>query len=673
MSITPSLLRAQIALLISIALLFSSYHPPVEALSQSGPDDAASDFSPLPDFDIRHSLKQRGGNESKRARLNISRSAGQQAVLRFDDLGLPHHIFSMSGPLTSISRDDAATVARRFVRDNRALFQISDRQLDGARVSARATDGRSGFTRLALEQRQNGVRVFGADMLFIIDRDGRLVSQSGSFIPDIESLALDPSPAIGALDALYRAAAECGAELRAGVAAVEERLPSRHRVVFSSSDIDDRSEASLVFYPITGRDLRLAYQVLLYGAAGRVDSYLLLIDARTGRLLRRNSLTYAADARVFTKENPVVSVEREVVTLDGDPTASPSGWLSGTRLEGNNTQVTYNPTADQNGGEMIEANSDGGFDFPLELSSNRTPVDFFKASAANLFYWINNAHDRFYALGFDEASRNFQADNFDRGGRGGDAIHAETLHGSSLDPRSGLVRNNAFFASTLEGTPPLIAMLLWEFNIDGQVVRLDSSYDAGVIIHEFTHGVSTRLTGTDNEIGLSGSLQGRGMGEGWSDFFAMSFLNGDDRAIEDLFPTGSYITQRARGVRNYPYTTRLDMNPLTFGDIRPNNAVHSQGTVWCSMLWDIRQALIERYGFEAGRTIAERLVIDGLKFTPRMPLFTDARDAILLADRTTNAGANQEIIWRAFARRGLGAKATTTSTPPQTGFRLTAS
>ncbi|HWP44642.1 MAG TPA: M36 family metallopeptidase, partial [Blastocatellia bacterium] len=537
-----------------------------------------------------------------------------------------------------------------------------------------ATDERAGFTRLALEQRANGIRVFGRDMLFIIDREGRLVSESGSFVPEIERLALERAPSLGAVEAFYRAAAECGAELKAGVSAVEDRLAGRERVVFASSEVDGRSEASLVYYPLTESDVRLAYQVLYYGASAGFDSYLVIIDARTGRLLRRDSLTFAASARVFTKENPVASAGREVVSLDGDPVASPLGWASGGRTEGNNTRVSYNPFADQNGGEVVEAASDGSFDFPLDLAAGSSPVDYFKASAANLFYWVNVAHDRFHALGFDEPSRNFQADNFDRGGRGGDLIHAETLRGAKIDPdRGGLIRNNAFFATTLDGTPPLLAMLLWEFDLDGRRVELDSSYDAGVIIHEFTHGVSTRLTGTDNSIGLSGSIQGRGMGEGWSDFFALSFLSGGDRAQDDCFSIGSYVTQRARGVRAYPYTTRLDRDPLTFGDIQANSQVHAQGTVWCSMLWDMRQALVERYRFERGREIAERLVIDGLKLTPIAPLFTDARDAILLADRITNAGANQEIIWRAFARRGLGAKAATSPELQQMGFRIAAS
>jgi hypothetical protein len=161
------------------------------------------------------------------------------------------------------------------------------------------------------------------------------------------------------------------------------------------------------------------------------------------------------------------------------------------------------------------------------------------------------------------------------------------------------------------------------------------------------------------------------MGEGWSDFFAHSFLI-DGQPIDGAYPAGVYLTRRDRGIRVYPYSTSFASDPLTFGDIQYNSEVHAVGTVWCSMLWDMRQALVERYGLAAGRESAERLVINGLKLLPLAPTFVDARDAILLADRMTNDGANQDLIWRAFARRGLGYSALTVLTTPSTGFRLSA-
>jgi extracellular elastinolytic metalloproteinase len=75
--------------------------------------------------------------------------------------------------------------------------------------------------------------------------------------------------------------------------------------------------------------------------------------------------------------------------------------------------------------------------------------------------------------------------------------------------------------------------------------------------------------------------------------------------------------------------------------------------------------LVDKYGFDAdiyngtgGNNKAIQLVIDGLKLQPCGPGFVDARNAILKADSINNGGANRAIIWKAFAKRGLGYSAT---------------
>ncbi|HXG95146.1 MAG TPA: M36 family metallopeptidase [Blastocatellia bacterium] len=662
-----------------IALVALAYQLPIAANVNRAPRSkelVISNFELLPNFDARQLHSRRASSDVERKRRTVVAQAASpdKIILRWnDELDLPHHLFSADAPLTRESNDDAEAIAKRFVRDNFALFEINQSELDASRVAARSVDKSSGFTRLALEQRVGGVRVADSEMLFILDERGRIVSESGSFIPGLARRSPDSTPHLTPEQALRSAVGSCGAELRAPIQSREDHLPTRDRFLFSSDEIDDRTEASLVYYPITRDDVRLAYQVMLYGAPTALDAYLVVVDARTGELLRRDSLTYALDApagRVFTKENPTVSVDREIVSFAGDQTASPQGWVADNRTRGNNGEVFIN--TDLSGGRNARANADGNFDFPLDLTPGRSPIDSADASATNLFYWVNVAHDRFHSLGFNEQSRNFQTNNFNRGGRGGDAVRADTLRGAAINPAdtNQLVRNNAYFQISLEGTPPLLAMLMWTANVNGQTIELDSSYDAGVIIHEYTHGVSTRLSGTDNAVGLR-SLQGSGMGEGWSDFFAMSFLNNGE-PLDRAVATGSYVTQQARGVRAFPYSTSFATDPLTFGDIQYNTEVHAQGTVWCTILWDMRQAFVERYGFDAGRETAERLVLNGLKTLPISPTFVDARDAILLADRLTNNGANQDLIWRAFARRGLGRSASTSLTPPSEGFRLAA-
>ncbi len=106
----------------------------------------------------------------------------------------------------------------------------------------------------------------------------------------------------------------------------------------------------------------------------------------------------------------------------------------------------------------------------------------------------------------------------------------------------------------------------------------------------------------------------------------------------------------------------MTVNPLTYADLPATGGqVHAVGTIWATMLWDMTWFLIDEYGWDpdlyngtGGNNIAMQLVLDGMKLQPCSPGFEDGRDAILAADAAANGGANECIIWNAFARRGLG-------------------
>jgi len=61
---------------------------------------------------------------------------------------------------------------------------------------------------------------------------------------------------------------------------------------------------------------------------------------------------------------------------------------------------------------------------------------------------------------------------------------------------------------------------------------------------------------------------------------------------------------------------------------------------------------------DLGAAVSDRLVLEGMKFTPCSPSFLNARDGILQADQGLNAGANRCRIWTVFARHGMGVSAT---------------
>lgn len=195
---------------------------------------------------------------------------------------------------------------------------------------------------------------------------------------------------------------------------------------------------------------------------------------------------------------------------------------------------------------------------------------------------------------------------------------------------------------------------------------IDGDLDNGVVAHEYGHGISNRLTG--GPVNVSCLQNGEQMGEGWSDWFGLMVTIEPGDQGEDIRGIGTYDigqTTTGTGIRTFPYSTDFAINPQTYADIIGCTFPHCVGEVWAGMLWEMTWDLIAQYGFDpdfyngtGGNNIAMQLVMDGLKLQPCSPGFVTGRDAILMADQLSNGGANQCLIWDAFARRGLGLSAT---------------
>ena len=193
--------------------------------------------------------------------------------------------------------------------------------------------------------------------------------------------------------------------------------------------------------------------------------------------------------------------------------------------------------------------------------------------------------------------------------------------------------------------------------------RLDGDFDNGIMSHEYTHGISGRLTGGRLN---SGCLQTgeEANGEGWSDFLALVVTAKPGDAGNTLRGVGTYVTREPNngvGIRIYPYTNDMSIDKHTYDDIIADTEVHDVGEVWTSVLWDLYWRFVDIYGWNAdvknissGNGKMVRLVFDAMKIQPCNPGFLDARDAILAADRADFNGDNQCLIWETFARRGMG-------------------
>ncbi|HEX8507526.1 MAG TPA: T9SS-dependent M36 family metallopeptidase [Hymenobacter sp.] len=204
---------------------------------------------------------------------------------------------------------------------------------------------------------------------------------------------------------------------------------------------------------------------------------------------------------------------------------------------------------------------------------------------------------------------------------------------------------------------------------DGSGPEIDGDFDNGIIAHEYGHGISNRLTGGPNNVSCLGNAEQAG--EGWSDWFGLMMTTKPGDTGAKVRGIGTYASGQpttGRGIRPAPYSTDFAVNNFTYAATNNTAAIsqpHGIGFVWATMIWDLNWALVDKYGYNAdlyrgkgGNNIAMQLVMDGLKLQVCSPGFVDARNAILAADLADYDGANQELIWRVFARRGLGFSAT---------------
>ena len=558
-------------------------------------------------------------------------------------------------------------IALDFVSRNRSMLGLSEEDLEDFEVSARYVDSHTGVAHLYLKQRFQGIEIRGNILNVNVSADGAVTNLSHRFTPSPRESADETVPLLDPVEALRLAAAHLGMTSDGDMEIVETSGDVSRETLIAAESISLRPvRARLIFEPVSSSELRLAWHFAIFERLSP-RYWSIGIDAATGEALFCLDLARRAEYEVFPLpcENPD-DCERQIVENPSDAIASPYGWhdVDGaegaeyTITRGNNVHAFTDKDMDES--PDVDGEADGGAG--LEFSGDAVPLDLDlspllqpEAPTANLFYLNNIAHDLLYCYGFDEASGNFQENNYGNGGEQNDPVLAKAQYGGQAGQF-----NNGYFITPADGENPEMKVLLWNETSPWR----DGSFSAPLVFHEYAHGLTNRLTGGPSEVECLANIEQ--MGEGWSDFFAMVFT----AKATDVETTGRGFLTWVRGngpddygVRLAPYTTDMTVNDYTYGDLPGMFTEHRIGFVWCSMLWEMYWELVNQYGFNpdfygdydsGGNNLAIQLVVDALKLQPCSPGFVDARDAILLADQNLTGGQNQCAIWRAFAKRGLG-------------------
>ncbi|HEX8649218.1 MAG TPA: M36 family metallopeptidase [Pyrinomonadaceae bacterium] len=541
------------------------------------------------------------------------------------------NFFIDGAPLSAPQSDAPDQIARNFLRAQARLFALSDAAITNLKLNKEDND--RGTTFLDYSQRIGGYKVFEGNVQVVVSRNGEVLSVREGFLVTNQKVNLKPT--LTEAQGIARAFEHAGRTVGQSFVRTQARA---NRSEFSSFANPLRAGYEDVLSELNvlrvGGATHLAWHV--YAEVGPDEWYEMLVDARTGELLLRSNLyVFEAQGTVYT-EDPDAG-PRTLVSFVGDTTINTTaGWMgTSTVTTGNNVEAYLDTNADNapdanNGTNLSNGHAyapDQNFTFPF--STTVDPRTQQAAVVTNLFYFNNIMHDFSYRLGFTETARNFQTNNYGRGGLGADSVRAEAQDGSGT--------NNANFATPPDGQRPRMQQYLFTAPTPDR----DSSLDSDVVFHEYGHGISNRLIG-NGSTALQGTQSGA-MGEGWSDYWACTINN--DGVM------GEYVTlNNTRGIRRAAYTVPAATVHDSYADVCAGGCeVHNDGEVWASALWDLRTQL--------GAAITDNIVLNGMKFTPTRPSFLNARDGILQADQNLYGGANRCTIWTVFARHGMGVSA----------------
>ncbi len=636
---------------------------------------------------------------TRRSDLNISIDPRFPAV----ELVMP----SLEGDdrfLTSPTLGSRADALLDYISKEREIFRINHSDASRLLKTSDYTNPNGDLSFVHFEQHLNGIPVFQAELKAGFSRRNEIISVVNGIVPGLDER--DLSHAFGS----------------------ENEVAEKAYEYVGQTAGNGRSNSSQqVYFPIDAGLARPAWRFQISAGSGE---YFVVVDAEMGTLLWRKSLTefqtQSATYNVYgnqqsllrTADSPTPGtpgcasptcaepsmVARQTFTLignEGPYSFNNLGWIPDgeNRTIGNNVEAGIDRDStqgiDPNGwafGDparifVYEYNPSPGTPPPGESPTPTPPqpyppTAFQQGSITNAFYTVNRWHDETYRLGFNEQARNYQTDNFGRGGVGGDSIVVEV--------QEGIGTNGANFSTPADGGRPRLQLFVWT----GTSPARDGALDNQVIVHEVTHGLSGRLIG--NATGLASNMA-RSMGEGWSDFFAVAMLSEPTDDNCGVYPVGNYSVRGIvgspdstayHGLRRFPISRRgctgpngLPHNPLTFAYVNatcntligtstssppPNSAyprgplgsttcdqTWNAGEVWASAMWEMRGQLIDRHGASEGNRRALQYTVDGMKLSPLNPTMLQARDAIVVAAQASNP---QDFcpVFRGFAIRGFG-------------------
>jgi len=355
-------------------------------------------------------------------------------------------------------------------------------------VTDDVTSKKNGIRHVYLAQTINGIALQNGVANFTFDKNGNVAFVGNRFVADLQGKINGGSaPSISAETAIELAAK--AANMQGTFGAIIQQENAQHYTFEKGTLAKENVKVDLVYWLVKDK-VHLVWLVSLYQKDGK-HWWQLFINAKTGEEVDRLDWVISCDFpnhevgehAHYERANttPVAAAptpssagaynvfalplespnhgNRSTVTNPENTVASPFGWHDINGSPGNEYTITRGnnvyayedaanvntPGFSPNGGSSLQ------FNFPYNGADN--PSTYQSAAITNLFYTNNMMHDVWYNYGFDEASGNFQENNYGNGGAASDYVVAEAQDGGGT--------NNANFATPNDGQNPRMQMFLW--------------------------------------------------------------------------------------------------------------------------------------------------------------------------------------------------------------------
>ncbi|MDG1329927.1 MAG: T9SS-dependent M36 family metallopeptidase [Flavobacteriaceae bacterium] len=399
-------------------------------------------------------------------------------------------VFMVAG---SVFGQDFSSSINTYLNSNQSELSLQSQDIEDIVIDKHSYSKTMDVENVYVVQQYQGIEIFNSVSSFAI-KNGQVKNASLSFSKDVSQKVNTTTPAISAATAIGNAALELGINSPTNLELLE--TVSVNSFIYSNGSISlENIPVKLVFQKMEDGSLQLAWDLSIY-VLDASHYYSVRVDAVTGSVInlgdwvvscsfgghKNNSdLSDTENSVLFSKEDatmasltddaqykaiklPSQSPDESEFSLIVNPSAqgvgSPYGWHDTDGVAGPEHTITRGNNVwaqeDENGNNGTGFSPEGGaeliFDFDFDFTQD--PSQSLDASITNLFYLNNMLHDIFYEYGFDEASGNFQQNNYGNGGNGNDFVYADAQDGSGT--------NNANFATPGDGGKPRMQMFLWD-------------------------------------------------------------------------------------------------------------------------------------------------------------------------------------------------------------------